>query len=129
MSDQPTSVHGRVGGDDFFTELVDRFYRGVAMDPLLRPLYPDDLTDSIAWLRGFLIQYWGGSTAYSDARGHPRLRMRHNPFVIGEAERDHWLAHMTKALDETVADRGVDEATRNQMADYFAMAAEAMRNH
>jgi hemoglobin len=78
------TVHQYVGGDAFFVELVERFYAGVVHDPLLAPMYPADLTDSKRFLAGFLIQFWGGSGAYSDERGHPRLRMRHFPFVIGE---------------------------------------------
>ena len=64
--------------------LVARFYEGVAGDPDLRALYPEeDLTDAEERLRLFLIQYWGGPTTYGERRGHPRLRMRHAPFVIG----------------------------------------------
>ena len=85
----------RAGGEQTFRLLVDRFYAGVAMDPLLRPLYPEeDLAPAADRLALFLIQYWGGPTTYSQTRGHPRLRMRHAPFVIGAAERDAWLRHM-----------------------------------
>ena len=72
----------RVGGEQFFVDLVDHFYAGVAGDPLLRPLYPDDLTESGHHLALFLMQYWGGPATYLEQRGHPRLRMRHMPFVI-----------------------------------------------
>ena len=94
----------------------------------LRPLYPDDLSESIRTLTGFLIQYWGGSTAYSEERGHPRLRMRHAPFVIGPAQRDAWFRHMVHALGELCAERDVDVQIEQQMREYFQMAAEAMRN-
>jgi hemoglobin len=118
------SVYEQVGGDEWFVALVDRFYAGVADDPRLRPLYPDDLTEAKAHLAGFLIQYWGGPTTYSEQRGHPRLRMRHVPFAIGEAERDAWLEHMSAAV------RGgrLDPAVEAQMLDYFAMAAAALVN-
>ena len=80
------TVFDLVGGRPFFDRLVDRFYDGVAADPLLRPLYPEDLTESRAHMAGFLAQFWGGGAEhYSDTRGHPRLRMRHGPFLIGEA--------------------------------------------
>jgi hemoglobin len=89
----------RAGGEQTFRLLVERFYAGVAMDPLLRPLYPEeDLGPASERLTLFLIQYWGGPNTYSTARGHPRLRMRHAPFVIGEAQRDAWLGHMRIAL-------------------------------
>lgn len=127
MSDQ-AGVYEAVGGTEFFIELVDLFYRGVATDPLLRPLYPDDLTDSRRHLALFLQQYWGGPGTYSEERGHPRLRQRHLPFVIGEAERDAWLGHMATALDAMARERGLDPAIERQMLDYFAQAADFMVN-
>jgi hemoglobin len=94
------SLYDEVGGDAVFRAIVDRFYEGVAMDPILRPLYPEeDLSGARERLSGFLIQYWGGPTTYSDHRGHPRLRMRHAGWVIGERERDAWLGHMRAAVD------------------------------
>ena len=93
-------LYDSVGGEPVFRALVDRFYEGVALDPILRPLYPDeDLSGARDRLTLFLMQYWGGPTTYSDNRGHPRLRMRHAPWVIGERERDAWLGHMRAAVD------------------------------
>ncbi|MDQ3810718.1 MAG: globin, partial [Chloroflexota bacterium] len=82
---QAPTLFDRVGGQAFFDDLVGRFYAGVEHDPILRPLYPADLTGSRRHLAMFLGQYWGGPPAYSAERGHPRLRMRHAPFVIGPA--------------------------------------------
>ena len=123
-----TTVHQVVGGDEFFVELVERFYAGVAGDPVLRPLYPDDLTEPKRHLAGFLVQYWGGSDAYSQERGHPRLRMRHVPFTIGPAERDAWFRHMMAALNSLVAERDILPEAEQRMREYFSMSAEAMRN-
>ena len=123
------TVFEAAGGQPFFDALVAHFYRGVAVDPLLRPLYPDDdLAAAERRLALFLGQYWGGPTTYSDERGHPRLRMRHAPFAVGEPERDAWLRHMRLALRETVEARRVDPEVEARMAEYFAMAAEAMVN-
>ena len=84
----------------YLPALVAHFYAGVRTDPVLAPLYPqDDWDGAEARLRGFLEQYWGGPTTYSQERGHPRLRMRHAPFAIGPAERDAWLTHMRAAVD------------------------------
>ena len=89
-----------IGGEPTFRRLVAEFYAGVATDPLLRPLYPDeDLAPATERLTLFLMQYWGGPNTYSAQRGHPRLRMRHAPFRIGPAERDAWLTHMRRAVD------------------------------
>jgi hemoglobin len=123
--EQVASMHDRVGGDAWFVALVDRFYATVGSDPLLRPLYPDDLTDSKAHMAGFLIQYWGGPTSYSDQRGHPRLRMRHAPFVIGPAERDAWYDAMAGA----VRGGGLGADDEAAFLAYFEMAATAMINH
>ena len=95
-----------------------------AIDAALRPLYPDDLTASRAHMVGFLVQYWGGPATYSEQRGHPRLRMRHNPFAIGAAERDAWLAHMTDAVHAGALEPEVEQ----QVLDYFAMASAHLVN-
>lgn len=123
-----TTVHTVVGGDEFFVELVERFYAGVADDELLRPMYPADLSESKRHLAGFLIQYWGGSGDYSQERGHPRLRMRNVPFTIGPDERDSWQRHMGAALESLVTERNVLPEAADRMREYFAMSAEAMRN-
>jgi hemoglobin len=89
-----------VGGEPTFRKLVDEFYAGVAADPILRPLYPEeDLGPASERFRLFLIQYWGGPGTYSERRGHPRLRLRHAPFRIASAERDAWLRQMRRAVD------------------------------
>jgi hemoglobin len=125
---EPVDVFEAVGGAEFFDALVRRFYAGVAADPLLRPLYPDDLTDSIRHMDLFLQQYWGGPGTYSEERGHPRLRGRHMPFVIGEPERDAWFGHMARALDAEVTERGIPADVEAQMLEYFAHAADFMVN-
>ena len=119
------NVFEAVGGRPFFDELAQRFYAAVATDPVLRPLYPDDLTDSERHTAGFLAQYWGGGTAqYSDDRGHPRLRMRHGHVAIGYAERDAWLGHMLDAV------RAAELAPEleSRFVDYFEMASAHLVN-
>lgn len=122
------SVHDAVGGEAFFVELVQGFYRRVASDVLLRPLYPADLAASERHLALFLQQYWGGAGTYSEERGHPRLRQRHMPFVITEAERDAWFGHMAAALDEVVVARGIDPVLEARMLDHFAETADFLVN-
>jgi hemoglobin len=97
---EPDNFYQAVGGEPTFRKLVSEFYAGVADDPLLRPLYPEeDLGPATERLTLFLIQYWGGPNTYSAQRGHPRLRMRHAPFRVGPAERDAWLRHMRRAVE------------------------------
>jgi hemoglobin len=114
-----------VGGEEMFRRLVDAFYAGVADDPVLRPLYPEqDLRPAAERLRMFLIQYWGGPATYSAQRGHPRLRMRHAPFPINAAARDAWLRNMRAALDSLELPAGYDQT----LWDYLRAAAESLRN-
>ncbi|HEY9558267.1 MAG TPA: globin [Acidimicrobiales bacterium] len=122
------NVYEAVGGTPFFVELVDRFYDSVEHDLILRPLYPDDLTAPRRHTALFLQQYWGGPGTYSEERGHPRLRGRHMPFVIGEPERDAWFGHMARALGSLVEERGIDPRVEAQMLDYFAHAADFLVN-
>jgi hemoglobin len=123
---EPLSLFDRVGGLPFFQRLVDEFYNGVQHDPLLLPLYPEapDMSGARRRLTLFLAQYWGGPTTYDEERGHPRLRLRHMPFRIGTAERDHWLAHMAAAVQAVSPD---DEVTAMLMG-YFVPAADQLRN-
>ena len=120
------SVYEAAGGMPFFEALIDRFYEGVAADPVLLRLYPEpeDLAGARHRLTLFLAQYWGGPSTYNDERGHPRLRMRHAPFAIGPDERDRWLTHMRAALDELAPAPEV----RAKFDEYFGFAAESMRN-
>ena len=118
------TMYERVGGLPWFEELTDRFYEAVAADPVLRPLYPEDLTAAREHLCGFLVQYWGGPTDYSNERGHPRLRMRHVNFSIGAPERDAWFGHMA----ESVHVGGLEPADEIEMLTYFANAAAHLVN-
>ena len=120
-----TTFYDEVGGHEVFAGIVHRFYRQVAGDPVLRPLYPEeDLGPAEVRLRMFLEQYWGGPRTYSDQRGHPRLRMRHAPFVIGVRERDHWLAAMKVAVDEA----GLEDEHHERLWSYLEMAADSLVN-
>ena len=107
----PQSFFDEVGGHEVFAGIVARFYQIVATDPILRPLYPEeDLGPAENRFLMFLEQYWGGPRTYSDQRGHPRLRMRHAPFVIGPRERDAWLAAMQTAVIDGADDRRAEGA-------------------
>jgi hemoglobin len=121
-----TTVYERVGGDEFFRQLVEAFYDRVERDEILRPMYPEDLTESKRTLELFLVQYWGGPRTYLDERGHPRLRMRHAPFRITKRARDAWLTAMTGALEEVAG--SLDEEVLEEFREYFSMAATSLRN-
>jgi hemoglobin len=121
---EPT-FYDAIGGHDTFVALVRRFYQGVAADPPLRALYPeDDLGPAEVRLRMFLEQYWGGPTAYSEQRGHPRLRMRHVPFSVTPEMRDRWLTHMRAAVDSLE----LTPTQRTELWTYLERAAHFMVN-
>lgn len=125
VPDPQTTFYELVGGHDTFVRLVRRFYQGVAADPELRALYPEsDLGPAEERLRMFLEQYWGGPTTYSEQRGHPRLRMRHQPFTVTPALRDRWLAHMRAAVTELELPADLDR----MLWSYLERAAHAMVN-
>jgi hemoglobin len=118
------SLYERVGGMAFFVTLVNHFYEGVQDDPILRPMYPEDLEPGKEHLALFLAQYWGGPSTYQDLRGHPRLRMRHAEFVITKRARDAWITHMTTAVDTME----MSQDDRSEMVAYLDMAAHNLRN-
>jgi hemoglobin len=120
-----SSFYEEIGGESFFTDLVSQFYAQVALDPILRPMYPEtDLKAAALRLQWFLEQYWGGPTTYQENRGHPRLRMRHAEFHINLAAHDAWLNAMRTAVD------GVEmkPELKAQLWSYLEMAAAAMVN-
>ena len=119
-----TSLYDAVGGEPVFRQLVADFYAGVATDPVLRPLYPEDLAPAEERLRMFLVQYWGGPGTYSEQRGHPRLRMRHVAWQVGERERDAWLTHMRAAVERI----DVPEPARAAIWDHLERAAHSLVN-
>jgi len=120
-----SSFYEEIGGEAFFTDLVSQFYAQVAVNPILRPMYPEtDLKAAALRLQWFLEQYWGGPSTYQENRGHPRLRMRHAEFHINLAAHDAWLKAMRTAVD------GVEMKSelREQLWSYLEMAAAAMVN-
>lgn len=125
MEDETTEIYAQIGSDQPFYALVEAFYAGVEADPVLRPLYPDDLTKAKEHLALFLIQRFGGHAQYQTERGHPRLRMRHVPFQIGAAESNAWLRCMFHAVS------AVPEFTPFEpiLQKYFADSAAFLINH
>ena len=122
---QSLTFYDAVGGEPTFRRLVNRFYEGVAADPPLRALYPDeDLADAADRLTLFLVQYWGGPHTYNETRGHPRLRMRHAPFAVTPDMRDRWLRHMRDAVDSL----DLDDPYETMLWDYLVAAAHSLVN-
>jgi hemoglobin len=119
-----TNIYELAGGDAPFRRLVDAFYARIERDPLLRPMFPEDLGPGKEHQFLFITQYFGGPPRYNALRGHPRLRARHLPFTIGQAERDAWVGHMLAAVDEA----GFSGEARQALRDYFERAGSFMMN-
>lgn len=121
------SPYERLGGAETLKVLVQRFYRHMGALPEargIRQMHAEDLSGAEAKLFKFLSGWLGGPNLYWEEFGHPRLRMRHLPFAIGTHERDQWLACMSRALDETVA----DQELRQQLLQAFTHTANHMMN-
>jgi len=120
-----SSFYEEIGGEAFFADLVSQFYAQVAVDPILRPMYPEsDLKAAATRLQWFLEQYWGGPSTYQENRGHPRLRMRHAEFHINLAAHDAWVKAMRTAVDGMQ----LSAEHRDQLWSYLEMEAAAMIN-
>lgn len=121
----PDTLWAQVGGTETFERLVRNFYGRVQQDEVLAPMYPQQDWEGAIWrLRAFLEQYWGGPTSYSEERGHPRLRLRHQPYQINRDAKERWLTHMNAALDEVGLPLMHDAAFR----EYVDRAAASLVN-
>jgi len=119
------TFYDEIGGEPTIRRIVDTFYEGVANDPVLRPMYPeDDLAPAAERLTLFLSQYWGGPSTYNELRGHPRLRIRHAPFKVNEEARDRWLGHFAQGLVAV----DLTEEQRAEFWQYVTHAANFLLN-
>lgn len=118
------NVYEFAGGDEPFRRMINAFYEGIATDPIVRPMYPEDLTESIEHMFLFVTQYFGAPPRYNQLRGHPRLRMRHNPFPITPTARDAWMLHMRNAILQT----GFDPVVESMLLEYFENTATFLIN-
>ena len=129
MTDQAAAAtpYEQMGGEAGIARLVDRFYDLMDTAPeaaTVRALHATSLTASRDKLKLYLAMWTGGPQTYVEQRGHPRLRMRHFPFSIGERERDEWLWCMDRALDEHAMPGELREALRGKLH----ALADHMRN-
>jgi len=122
--DEAHALYQRVGGREFFAGLVNRFYEGVVVDDILRPMYEEDLEAAKHRLVAFLSQYYGGTTEYEELRGSPMLRARHLKFPIDDAAKDAWLTHMGDALDRSE----ISAVDREELWRYFVAGANFFVN-
>ncbi len=127
ISNDTRTSYERIGGEAKVRALVQRFYQ--LMDELpeahgIRKMHPASLKASEEKLFMFLSGWLNGPQLFVEKFGHPRLRQRHMPFVIGDDERDQWMMCMTQALQDVVE----DEALRGELVAAFQKMADFMRN-
>ncbi|MFD3260297.1 globin [Paenibacillus lentus] len=94
------SIYDNLGGEKAIQQLVEAFYPKVKANPLLGPLFPEDIEPVMEKQFMFLSQFFGGPSLFSDAFGHPMMRARHLPFPVTRERAEAWLACMTEALEE-----------------------------
>jgi hemoglobin len=124
MSQHPSTPYEAIGGDEIITKLVNAFYNRVGQHPLLKPIFPDDLTETARKQRQFLTQYLGGPPLYSSEHGHPMMRARHLPFEITPTRAKAWLSCMEEAMDEI----GIDGPLRHEFYQRLTLTAQHMVN-
>lgn len=122
--DELSTLCARVG-ESKLRDMVTAFYARVRADDLIGTMYPpDDWAGAEKRLADFIVYRFGGPQTYIEERGHPRLRGRHMPFSIGEAERDRWLKLMGEAMQEVA----VPQEAGSIITAFFAQVADMMRN-
>jgi hemoglobin len=102
----------QIGGQLTVDRIIDLFYDRMDSLPearIIRVMHPEDLGATRAVLKRYLAEWLGGPQAYSQERGHPRLRARHLPFSIGDEERDAWMFCMQGAVEEVITDVAIRE--------------------
>ncbi len=125
MPANPDAIVYQLIGEQGFDALTAAFYRRVSADDILRPMYPDaDLEGARLRLREFLIFRFGGPPRYIEARGHPRLRIRHAPFPVDQAARDRWV----KLMDESLAESALAPAANTILREFFHNTATFLIN-
>lgn len=121
---QPGTIFEAIGGHDRIEQLVDAFYKRVAVHPELIPLFPNEFTEIARKQKQFLTQFFGGPPLYIEEHGHPMMRKRHLRFPITPSRKDAWLTCMDQALDEVE----IEEPYRSVMFERLTLTAHHMMN-
>ena len=117
----------RIGGAEKIRALVQRFYQ--LMDELpeaqrIRKLHAENLQEAGDKLFKFLSGWMGGPQLFVQEHGEPMLFRRHQPFLIGDTERDQWMLCMNQAMQDVIE----DPQLRTELSAAFYKVANHMRN-
>lgn len=100
MEYRPNTIYEAIGGAERVRSIVESFYPKVQADPLLGPIFPEDIRPVMEKQYMFLSQFFGGPSLYSDEYGHPMMRGRHLPFPVTPERAEAWLDCMSRALED-----------------------------
>ncbi|MCS7460531.1 globin [Paenibacillus doosanensis] len=95
-------LYDYIGGETTIRNIVNTFYPKVLANPLLAPLFPEDMEPLMEKQFQFLTQFFGGPSLYTERHGNPMMRARHMPFPITRARAEAWLSCMQSTLEEVV---------------------------
>lgn len=114
------TLYTLIGEEKGVHALVDRFY--FYMDTLpeakrVRDVHQEDLSIANDKLFKFFSGWLGGPDLFVREFGHPMLRRRHLPFVIGQSERDEWILCMNKAMAEVDMDEEIKSSVLESLDD------------
>ncbi|RNF38481.1 globin [Planococcus salinus] len=123
MTGKPIIPYEEIGAERL-SRLIDAFYKRVGQHPKLKPIFPDDLTETARKQKQFMTQYLGGPNIYSEEHGHPRLKARHFPFPITPSRAQAWLECMSEAMDEV----GLSGKLRENYYNRLVLTAHHMVN-
>ncbi|MFJ8261768.1 globin [Rummeliibacillus sp. NPDC094406] len=123
MTQKPIIPYEEIGKEKLY-KLIDIFYSKVAKNPKLKPIFPDDLSETARKQKQFQTQYLGGPNIYTEEHGHPMLKARHMPFKITPERAQAWLECMSEAMDEV----GLDGKFRDVYYQRLVLTAHHMIN-
>jgi hemoglobin len=99
MSDTP-SLFDWVGGRDALLGLTTEFYRRVALDPVLTPVFAHMDTDHPAHVADFIGEVLGGPALHDPSGGgHVRMIGHHLNRHLTEAQRRRWFDLLLDTAD------------------------------
>lgn len=106
--DSELTIYQQLGESDGLRSIIETFYGNVVREPLLAPLFPEDMGPVMEKQHQFLTQFFGGPPLFSEQHGHPMMRARHMRFPVTNERADAWLACMNASLREN----GVEDELR-----------------
>jgi hemoglobin len=102
MTDEKVpTLYEWAGSMPAFEHLADIFYRRVAQEPLLAPLFAHMDKEHPQRVAHFIAEVFGGPPLYSQARGgHHAMILQHLGKHLTEEQRNRWMWLLLACADE-----------------------------